>query len=1019
PGTSFYIDSGLAANKVYTRWLTLYQGATPGSDSQHIEKYTYALPPSDFTLESVTAESAYITWHFSTATAYAVECSSTAGASYVRIRDIFVPWQTIKLLSNRNYLIRLGAVNGDNELTPGNYSALMSTTTPPLDMTMTGVALSSYAIQWQWSTGTFTGTGVTGYRIYHSTLALTGALPAAADAGEVLQAIGDPAVNSWTETFVDITTETWSVATGSVTTVVEYAANTRRTRWMKAVGILESTGRTPYRKYTYATAPATAAVGGFGETIMSIGAGGPFRASDFAVDYATAPADFSIFVSSVVGTEVGGLMDNTKYDFRLGAINGDNELTPYHFSYATSAVLRAMTMPVPPFAFAAAPLTDTVLNFSWSTSTYLTPGYINGYWIGVDCYIPAPIDKWTICQEAFAPGVSTNLYGLDYLFPNSVHTRYVKASQTDPAWIAGNPHFDASPQESEYEYVHIGSGYTAPATGATFATPPNDVSFYSVRSSTVGLRWNEPVVPATKYRVERSTNTGEKGPWVFVSSVTGASTQDTGLTPSTTYSYRIGAINLMGLQTIGLSTATGGNRRDYSFVSSTITKHISPTLSGVATSTTSITWSWTNTVPGVLSYNFYTSTDGVLSTGIGGTIYPEINLSSANVRYTRRVRSLTNLGEGDYSEASVSTLASPPAAPVITSSGVHTMSVGWSANGSAGYSVARSLDQVLWPAADVFVSTYAFFNDTRLRYATTYYYAVRGLNDDGFVSVSSAVTAANMTLPLPAAYTPLFSTAAVSQTVTAPLPGLGQLTITVAAGAAPDGYLVISTSAGTSPQEISKSSLDAATAKLVNALLVGGSIVELHFYDVYGVAQTANLASPARLTMTYTDANGDDILDGSSPPVQASTLKLFSLDTSALVWNLQRNSVLDKTAGEVYAYIPHFSFYALGSITSAAGALTDVFAYPNPYRPGTGGDFGQSAFGDGIVFQSLPARAKVRIYSLSGAQVAELSDDDGDGRCLWNTRNQDGAKGASGVSLYSVTGPGSSAKKTGKVAIIR
>jgi len=217
--------------------------------------------------------------------------------------------------------------------------------------------------------------------------------------------------------------------------------------------------------------------------------------------------------------------------------------------------------------------------------------------------------------------------------------------------------------------------------------------------------------------------------------------------------------------------------------------------------------------------------------------------------------------------------------------------------------------------------------------------------------------------------------------------------------------------------EISKVNLDAATAKLTNTSLL--NIVELHLYDAFGAPLTADLASPARITITYTDANGDDIVDATSPQAPVNALKLFNLDTSALVWNPLSNSVLNKSALSVYADIPHFSFYALGSVISSVGLLADVFAYPNPYRPGSSGDYGQSAFGDGIVFQSLPAKARIRIFSLSGAQVAELNDDDGDGRCLWNTRNPDGAKVASGVYLYIVNGPGSSSRKTGKIAIIR
>jgi hypothetical protein len=377
-------------------------------------------------------------------------------------------------------------------------------------------------------------------------------------------------------------------------------------------------------------------------------------------------------------------------------------------------------------------------------------------------------------------------------------------------------------------------------------------------------------------------------------------------------------------------------------------------------------------------------------------------------------------GEGAFSEKAASTWTNPPVSVVVTSSGVHTLALAWPDNGSTRYRLDRSLDANSWTGvkawSDVFVSTY--FSDTHLHFGTTHYYAVLGYNYDGIVSVSSAVTAAgNVTLPVPPSYTAVFATAAVSQSVTALLPGVGLVTVEMPAGASSDGYMAISTSAAASPIDIPKSSLDSATAKLVNTTLL--NIVEIHLYDAYGYPLTANLSSPARVTIPYADAGGDDIVDNTSPQIQASTLKLFSLDTTALVWNLERTSIVNKSGRAVYADVPHFSFYALGSVTSAAGLLADMFAYPNPYRPGSSGEFGQSAFGDGIVFEAMPARSKIRIYSLAGAQVADLSDDDGDGRCLWNTRNPDGAKAASGIYLYIVTGPGSSAKKTGKIAIIR
>ncbi|MBU2573062.1 MAG: hypothetical protein KKH28_03175, partial [Elusimicrobia bacterium] len=294
---------------------------------------------------------------------------------------------------------------------------------------------------------------------------------------------------------------------------------------------------------------------------------------------------------------------------------------------------------------------------------------------------------------------------------------------------------------------------------------------------------------------------------------------------------------------------------------------------------------------------------------------------------------------------------------------------------------------------------------------------------DGILTLASATYSggSSRTLDMPADVTPIFSTSAVTQSTTVVLSGFGLITVELPAGAAPsDGYIFISTNAGTSPIEISKANLDAAAAKLSPSRLVTGSIAEFYFYDLYGSTFTGNFALPARVTLTYTDANNDDVLDGAPPQIQANTLKLLNLDTAGLAWDPLASSRLDKAAKSVYSDINHFSFYALGSMLTVTSSLTDVRAYPNPYKPGSGGDFDQSVFGEGIVFEGLTARAKIRIFNIAGALVAELNDDDGDGRCLWNARSKTGSRVASGLYFYVATNPANSGdKKTGKITIIK
>ena len=1023
-GTSYYIDAEIGVDKQYTRWITSYKGAAQGSDSDHLEKYTYALPPANITISTVLASSIFVTWDFSPATAYEIECSSNGGVDYLRNRDSFVPWQTIPVLSNKNYRIRMGAINGDNELTPGLYSVYETTTTPPFTPELTAVALSSYTIQWKWSTGTFTGTGITGYRLFHSTTTADDSLPADEYDGEVVADVLGEGTTSWIESFADGSPKIAS-------------ANSRHTRWLKAYGFRESIGRPLYQKYTYAIAPSTITTIWFDPipvpvehvTPNSVGLIweprlDPGEAYRYMVEHTTS-ADFAITITTMIATSrpftVPDLMDNTKYDFRFGAVNGDGEQTPKNVlnPFAYSQVYKVITTPAPPSNFAATAFTDTIINFSWSTSTYVHPSYILGYTLGKKVYDPVT-KKYYIVEVATVTGVTSNFYSLNYLITNSTHTRYVWAEQTDPDWVIGAPHYPFDP-DCAYHYCNWGSAYKD-ATGATFATPPNDVIFDTITAHSIATRWKEPEVPATSYRVERSTTLGEKGPWVFVSSAVGNSFIDQGLTPSTTYSYRIGAINLLGIQTLGLAADTTGYRRDYSFVRTISTLQKAPLLYADVLSTSSIKWRWETDVPSILSYNLYTATDGVIAPNLSAatTYWTEVSLSSANGRYTRRIRSVTAQGEGDYSELTVYTLANPPSSLALSSAGLHALSIRWSGNGGSWFRIDRSTDLTGWTtlksSTEVYIST--TFADTHLHLATTYYYSVLGYNTDGLPTASSAASSGFRTLSLPAGMSVILSSAAAAQSQAAPIPGLGFITVEMPPGAAPwDGYISISTNAGTAPIGASLADLNSAAGKLLPNKLVPGYLTELYFYDLYGNPLTGSFGSPVKIYFTYPDANNDGFIDGTTPQIDASALKMMNLDTSAVVWRPLDNSVLDKTLKTVYAYINHFSFYALGNLASAVGGLADAFAYPNPYKPGSGGAFAQSVYGDGIVFQSLPAKAKIRIYNLSGGLVAKLEDLDGDGRCLWNVKNEQGSRVASGVYIYLITS--GSSVKSGKISIIR
>jgi hypothetical protein len=93
---------------------------------------------------------------------------------------------------------------------------------------------------------------------------------------------------------------------------------------------------------------------------------------------------------------------------------------------------------------------------------------------------------------------------------------------------------------------------------------------------------------------------------------------------------------------------------------------------------------------------------------------------------------------------------------------------------------------------------------------------------------------------------------------------------------------------------------------------------------------------------------------------------------------------------------------------TSGNTLDAIQVYPNPMRPSQGHT--------GINFSQLPTGARLRIYTLAGEKVGDLSVDS-IGHATWDGNNQSGQKVASGVYTVYVQGAGQT--KTLKVAIQR
>ena len=93
----------------------------------------------------------------------------------------------------------------------------------------------------------------------------------------------------------------------------------------------------------------------------------------------------------------------------------------------------------------------------------------------------------------------------------------------------------------------------------------------------------------------------------------------------------------------------------------------------------------------------------------------------------------------------------------------------------------------------------------------------------------------------------------------------------------------------------------------------------------------------------------------------------------------------------------------------------DPYVYPNPFEPNTPGRYQAGK----LTFKHLPAAATIKIFAITGKQLAELHKTDGAVDYYeWNAANADGRKLASGVYLFFLTSPGG-CKAKGKFSVIR
>jgi hypothetical protein len=251
--------------------------------------------------------------------------------------------------------------------------------------------------------------------------------------------------------------------------------------------------------------------------------------------------------------------------------------------------------------------------------------------------------------------------------------------------------------------------------------------------------------------------------------------------------------------------------------------------------------------------------------------------------------------------------------------------------------------------------------------------------------------------------------------------------LTIPAGALLRDYIpAFSTSPVSRPVRVSPAVIQAANVNLQSmgggfTYPLEGRLWEIFIQDDLGQRQTGLLAKPALLTLPYTDANQNGVVDESEGirPVRVETISIWWLDEAHGNWVRLPDPTINRSANTVTADIHHFSVFAvMGGPSFNAG---DTHAFPVPWRPsgGTAGSgAGQSGtLSGGITFNNLPSLCTIHIYTLSGSRVKEIDHTSGTPQEVWDVRSDSGEEVATGTYLWVVDANGT--KKSGKLAVIR
>ncbi|MEK8024054.1 MAG: fibronectin type III domain-containing protein, partial [Candidatus Hydrogenedentota bacterium] len=186
----------------------------------------------------------------------------------------------------------------------------------------------------------------------------------------------------------------------------------------------------------------------------------------------------------------------------------------------------------------------------------------------------------------------------------------------------------------------------------------------------------------------------------------------------------------------------------------------------------------------------------------------------------------------------------------------------------------------------------------------------------------------------------------------------------------------------------------------------------------------------ATITLSYPRLNDSGFIPGTSLRPESLVVRAASAgDNDSRQLTIIAIDTVNRT---ITATTTRFSTFLLVAPAAGSGGpgnqanLSRFMVYPNPFRPNAGKTSTGAEYDaanprtTGIVFDNLPARVRIEVYTLRGERIFDRTTAVNDGYVTWNVRNSgSGEKVASGYYIYVVTDLASGSRVTGKLAVIR